>query len=219
MINQIQSSFQKSKNPEIASGMKAYMKDHFEYLGIKSPKRKEIQKEFALEIRKWEMDRTWDLVLQLWELDEREYQYMAMDIIKWRYKKPKEEDLEIIKHLITTKSWWDSVDLLASHTLGLYLMTFPEKRKMVCKEFSKSGNLWLQRSTIIFQLKYKEQTDYSLLYHQILLLNSNRDFFIQKAIGWSLRQYSKANPDSVREFLQNHPEIDKLALREASKYL
>jgi 3-methyladenine DNA glycosylase AlkD len=219
MINEIQSSFQKSKNPEIASGMKAYMKDNFDYLGIKSPERKTLQKQFVLELKKWNIDLIWDLVLKLWELDEREYQYFAMDLIKWRYKKPTKEDLEIIRHLITTKSWWDSVDFLAAHTLGKYLFEFPEKKAKVCNTFIKSNNLWLQRSTLIFQLKYKNHTDTALLQKNILSLNNNRDFFIQKAIGWSLRQYSKTNSESVQTFLENHPEIDKLALREASKYL
>lgn len=219
MIQKIQSSFQKSKNPEIASGMSAYMKDQFPFLGIKAPKRKELFRHVAPELRKCEQDDLVELCLQLWDLEEREFQYTALDILKWKYKKPKEADLDWIQYLITEKSWWDTVDLLASHCFGLYLMSFPDKRAAISDSWIKSDNLWLQRSTLLFQLKYKKQTDQELLFQNILSLNSNRDFFIQKAIGWSLREYSKSNPVAVKKFLNKHPEINQLALREASKYL
>lgn len=219
MINQIQSSFYKHKNSENASSMKSYMKDHFDFLGVKAPVRKELLKHFKTELKDWDMTLIWDLILNLWGLKEREFQYLALDLLKWKYKKPKVEDLEVIQYLIRTKSWWDTVDLLASHSLGLYLKTFPEKRELVCSTFYKSNNFWLQRSSIIFQLKYKTETDIHLLYQQILTLNTNTNFFIQKAIGWSLREYSKTNPESVQNFLKDHPEITKLAHREAIKYL
>ena len=219
MLNEIQQKFQEAHNPENALKMHHYMQERFQFLGIKAPERRAIQKQFSLQIRPLPIEIVWDMILQLWELEEREYQYMALDLLKWRYKKPTPDDLEMIKHLITTQSWWDTVDYLSAHTLGLYLMHFQDQRSIVSDQFIKSCHLWLQRSTIIFQLKYKDQTDTSLLYHNIIQLNSNRDFFIQKAIGWALREYSKTDKKSVINFLKNHPEIDKLALREASKYL
>ena len=124
MIVQIQSVFGQSNNPTIAEGMSAYMKNHFSFIGIKAPERKALQKQFSLEIKKLSLDQTWDLILQLWQLEEREFQYFAMDIIKWRYKKPKEKDIAIIQHLITTKSWWDSVDFLAAHTCRIISFFF-----------------------------------------------------------------------------------------------
>ncbi|MCB0478604.1 MAG: DNA alkylation repair protein [Crocinitomicaceae bacterium] len=219
MIKQIQSSFQESRNPEIAPAMEAYMKNHFKFLGIKSPDRRELARQFGPELRKWNQQELIDLCLQLWKLEEREYQYLALDILKWKYKKPQEKDLQWIKELIVSKSWWDTVDLLASHTLGLYLISFPEKRVSISNDWIQSDHLWLQRSTLIFQLKYKNVTDTDLLFQNILRLNSNRDFFIQKAIGWSLRELSKTDKRLVQQFLDAHPEIDKLARREASKYL
>ncbi len=219
MINQIQSKFEENRNPEIAKGMEAYMKNKFPFLGIKSPERKEIHRFFGPELRTWTQDELIQLAIDLWELEEREFQYFALDLLKWKYKKAKEEDLDWILDLITKKSWWDTVDMLAARCLGHYLHAFPEKQEQVCKDFIDSENLWLQRSTLIFQLKYKDQTNTELLFKNILILNPDKEFFIQKAIGWSLRELSKTNPDLVRQFLQEHPEIDKLALREASKYL
>lgn len=120
--------------------------------------------------------------------------------------------------MITTKSWWDSVDTIASNSLGIYFKQFPRQQKIITQKWSDSDNIWLMRSTIIFQLKYKKEVDFELLSQLIRKYQSINEFFIQKSIGWSLRQYSKFNPDAVRDFLYEN-KLSGLATKEASKYL
>lgn len=198
--------------------MAAYLKNHFECYGIKSPVRNEIQRKWFSTIKPLGFDH-FDIVYHLWALPQREYQYVANDYLKKLPKKKwKKNDYKILEELITTKSWWDSVDGLASNAVGAYFLQFPEKIDKVITRWRNSDNFWLNRTCLIFQLKYKDEVDFELLKDLIKQYQGEKEFFIQKAIGWSLRQYSKFNPEGVREFVK---EIDLkgLALREASKHI
>ncbi len=205
-------------NPEYGEKMSAYMKGKFVYLGIPSPIRNAIQKEWFAEVKKSEIER-WGLIDALWDCEQREYQYVAIDYLKRTPKRLiSKEDLPAIEHLITTKSWWDTLDLIASNYLGAYLQKFPEQKRTVIDSWRNDENMWLNRSCLIFQLKYKKETDFELLKSLIVQFQGNSEFFIQKAIGWSLRQYSKFNPEDVRAFVEEVG-LEGLAKREAVKYL
>ena len=220
LINDLKFHLEAAKNPSDALQMKAYMKDHFEFLGIRAPERKNIQKPWISEVQKsLSTIEKWNLILELWKFNEREFQLVAMDLLNG-FKKQEwtKEDISKFEYLLTTKSWWDSVDTIASNSLGVYFKQFPEQQKIITKKWSGSGNIWLMRSTIIFQLKYKNTTNFELLSSLIRKYQFNSEFFIQKAIGWSLRQYSKFNPEVVREFIYD-TNLSGLAKREASKYL
>ena len=198
--------------------MAAFLKNHFECFGIKSPVRNETQRKWFSTIKPLGFDH-FDIVYHLWALPQREYQYVANDYLKKLPKKKwKKNDYKILEELITTKSWWDSVDGLASNAVGAYFLQFPEKIDKVITRWRNSDNFWLNRTCLIFQLKYKDEVDFELLKDLIKQYQGEKEFFIQKAIGWSLRQYSKFNPEGVREFVK---EIDLkgLALREASKHI
>jgi 3-methyladenine DNA glycosylase AlkD len=126
----------------------------------------------------------------------------------------------VIENIILTKSWWDTVDWLAGHAVGTYLNLYPEKKINVLSRWSDSENIWLIRSCIIFQLFYKEQTDTKLLEDMILGHTGTNEFFINKASGWALRQYSKTNPQWVIDFVNSHVDVlDKLTCTEALKWL
>ncbi len=203
-------------DPNKAPAMRAYMKDHFDYMGVQSVKRNEILKSWIPETRSLNF---WELIFGLWEQNEREFQYVALELFKKRKAKDFEiEDIPFIRDLIVTKSWWDTVDMLAADALGKYLKKFPEATTQVISDFRNPGNLWLMRSTLIFQLKYRENTDFELMKELILEYHPINEFFIQKAIGWALRQYSKINPDAVRSFVQTI-ELKTVARREAYKYI
>lgn len=218
LIAELTLHFNEAKNPEQAEKMAAYMKGLFPFKGIKAPQRTEIQKHWFPLVKAAEVD-FWQLMSALWELPEREYQFVAVDLMKKRPAKAFEtEDWKQLEYFITTKSWWDTVDLIASNYLGKYLQRYPEKRDEVIQRWRNSDELWLQRSCLLFQLKYKEKTDFKLLTDLIRQFQPNPEFFIQKAIGWSLRQHSKFHPEQVREFVSASG-IQGLALREASKYL
>jgi 3-methyladenine DNA glycosylase AlkD len=220
LIHQLESDFEKNQNEFEAEGMSRYMKNRFTYFGIKKPKRALIQKEwFSLISKDLTPENKRDLVLELWQKEQREFHYVAMDFMaKWKDKEILSEDIDFIEFLLTNHSWWDSVDTLASNYLGRYLRVFPNQRDGVINSWRKSENMWLRRSCLIFQLRYKSETNFTLLKGLILEFKHEKEFFIQKAIGWSLREYAKTNPESVRDFIEESG-IQGLAKREALKHI
>ena len=214
---EIINKFEENKNEENSQAMKKYMKDKFEFLGIKSPLRKELQREFLKEIdKKAPIDKS--LVQILWKEDEREYQYLAIDYLVKEKKKLQRKDMIFLEELITTKSWWDSVDLIASHLVGEICKMYPELVDEYILKWSTDEDMWLRRTSILYQLKYKGNLDVEIL-EKVIKANSNDgEFFIRKAIGWSLREYSKTNREWVRDFIDNN-ELSNLSVREASKYI
>jgi 3-methyladenine DNA glycosylase AlkD len=209
--------FEENRNEENAGPMKKYMKDHFPFLGIKSPLRKELEKQFFKEtgILKEPFDK--DFVTGLWEKDEREYHYTAITYIGKFIKKLPKEVIPFLEKLITTKSWWDSVDSIAP-LVGELARKYPEVIEETIDGWSVNDNFWLRRSAILLQLKYKQQTNESLLYDYIVKNADSKEFFIQKAIGWALREYSKTNPISVKAFIEGN-KLAPLSVREGSKYV
>jgi 3-methyladenine DNA glycosylase AlkD len=136
-----------------------------------------------------------------------------------KYKKQLEvDDIVWIEKLIVTKSWWDTVDILATHLAGEYFKKHKNKIDLITNQWNNSDNIWLQRSSLLFQLKYKQNTNVFLLENYILNLKESKEFFIRKSVGWILREYSKTNPAWVIQFLQKN-ELSNLSVREASKYL
>jgi 3-methyladenine DNA glycosylase AlkD len=220
LVQQLELEFEKNRNEFEAEGMSRYMKNRFTYFGIKKPKRAVIQKQwFSIIPKDFTQEHKRELVLELWQKEQREFHYVAMDFMaKWKDKELVSEDSEFIEFLLTNHSWWDSVDALASNYLGRYLRLFPIQRETVIKSWRKSENRWLRRSCLIFQLRYKSQTNFELLKSLILEFKHEKEFFIQKAIGWSLREYAKTNPVSVRNFVEESG-IQGLAKREALKHI
>ena len=218
MIQALVDLFEQNRNPENAVPMENYMKNHFPFLGIKSPERKVLMKQFFEESGILKQDFQPDFVLALWEMEEREYQNAAMDYLERFLKKLEKQHLSFIEHLIVTKSWWDTVDFLAAKPVGTIASKYPEVIAETIEGWAYGDHLWLQRSAILFQLKFKERTDEKLLYRYILQNKDSKEFFIQKAIGWALREYSKTNPASVKAFIESNT-LPKLSVREGSKYI
>lgn len=206
-------------NRNTATEMAKYMKNHFTFLGIPSPTRKEVTKNFKKSALSNEI-LTWEFIDYLYQKPPREYHYIAMELAWDKIKKyPNVNDLENIEQLIKTNCWWDTVDYLAAHVLGDYLILFPEKTEIMLEKFTKSNHLWLLRSTLLFSLFYKDNTNWNLLKNQIITLQDNKDFFIQKAIGWSLRQFAKTNATKVLFFVQSTEfKASTLAKKEALKH-
>ena len=220
LTQQLELEFEKNRNEQEAEGMSRYMKNRFSFFGIKKPQRALIQKNwFSIIPADLTHDAKRELVLELWQKEQREFHYVAMDFMaKWKDSDILLEDYDFIEFLLTNHSWWDSVDSLASNYLGRYLRVFPKQRDLVIKSWLKSENIWLRRSCLIFQLRYKSQTNFELLKGLINQFKHEKEFFIQKAIGWSLREYAKTNPVSVRNFVKESG-IQGLANREALKHI
>ena len=208
--------FKSSANPENASPMKAYMKNKFEYLGIKSPERRDLSKSFLTKASLPPAEQLWPVIRQFWGQPEREFQYFAMELTEKYHKVVEKDWIDHYEFLITNKSWWDTVDFIAATLVGHYFKKFPEQIHAITDNWMQSGNMWLQRTCLIFQLKYRTDTDTQLLSSFILPLAGSKEFFIAKAIGWALREYSKSNPDWVMDFVNNNA-LQPLSNREATR--
>ena len=130
----------------------------------------------------------------------------------------KKDDLALLEELITAKSWWDTVDGVSSWICEPYFLKFPQHKSEITDQWTVHDNIWLPRASIIFQLGYKEKTDVNLLFHHIRLNLGSKEFFINKAIGWALREYAKTNPEAVKQFVRQTP-MPSLSKREALRRL
>ncbi|MFM1875639.1 MAG: hypothetical protein RL266_1376, partial [Bacteroidota bacterium] len=199
-LQPVQQLFEANANAENARAMKAYMKDHFEFFGIKSTERRELHKQF---LAGHGLPTPFDPVVfsALWKADEREFQMFGLDLLRKQAKKAHENDLFLIEELIITKSWWDTVDGLSSWVCGPYFLKFPERMRPVTDAWAISENMWLRRASILFQLGYKKKTDVQVMIDHIERNLGSKEFFINKAIGWALREYGKTDPEFVRSYV------------------
>ncbi|WP_428815208.1 DNA alkylation repair protein [Lactococcus lactis] len=232
MINIIE-EFRQHKNEENAEKQAAYLRHQFEFIGLKTPERRLLAKDFLKE-KKADKKIDWKLVFEFWNLPEREFQYLALDYLHQMKKWLIFDDMEKIKKLTVSKSWWDTVDAL-DELVGQLLLTGRkqateddstayEQVKSLVKEWAQAENFWIRRIAIDCQLSFKNQTDLELLSYNIeknLLGSSFADeFFITKAIGWALRDLAKTNSAWVIKFIEEHEnKMAKLSIREASKHL
>lgn len=213
----LESAFTANKNPKNAFAMAKYMKNNFTFFGIKTEERRRIFKEIWKENKQEVSANTGAIVSELYSKIEREFHYCAIEILikegKGKYKK---EDIQLIEKLISDNSWWDSVDTIAKYILGQYLTEFPLETKKVIERFSTAKNMWLNRSAILFQLGYKQKTNADFLFSECLKHSHSKEFFIQKAIGWALREYAKTSPEDVIKFVKSN-DLKKLSTKEALK--
>jgi 3-methyladenine DNA glycosylase AlkD len=205
-------------DPGKAAPMQAYMKDHGTFLGIASPDRRAAQKRAWQGITKPTESELSQVVRQLWALDEREFQYAAIDLIAKFHKVCSGKFVtEVSYELITTKSWWDTVDGL-QHAVEPFVVRFPELRHLM-RDWLESENIWVARSAILHQLHQKRNTDASVLFEFCTARANDKEFFIAKAIGWALREYSYVDEEAVRAFIERTPQLQPLSKREGLKAL
>ncbi|EMP69994.1 DNA alkylation repair protein [Streptococcus ratti] len=215
--------FEKNSDSEKAAKMAKYQKNHFAFYGIPTPLRRQLSKAFLKE-KSLEEAVDWKFVFEMWQEDCRECQYLACDYLQMPRVSAKLllSDLDKIKELAVSKAWWDSVDNL-DEVAGVIVKKNPQAKEIML-EWSAADNFWLRRLAIDHQLTFKKATDEHLL---AAIIENNlsdsvfaKEFFINKAIGWALREYSKTNPNWVHNFIENHQEqMNRLSVREASKYL
>lgn len=217
-ITGIKKQFQKHGNAANALPMKKYMRDQFEFYGIKADERRMLSLDYIKSVGIPEGEDRTDIIKELWSLPQRDFQYFAIELMIKCKKQWNESDIHLIEYMITNKSWWDTVDFIATRVAGPWFKKFPSHIKSVTTRWNTSENIWLQRMSILFQLKYKEDTDLKLLFKYIRHLSESGEFFVQKAIGWILRELSKANHLVVIEFLETN-KLKPLSRREAMKIL
>lgn len=215
-LNDIFAEFKKLKNDKKAIEMSAYMKNQFAFLGISASPRKEIENKIFKSLAKENID--FKFTDKCYKNKYREFQYAAIDYLNFKKEYLNISHIEILKNYILTKSWWDTIDHLDKIVGDIALRD--KKVNKILLNWSLDENIWLRRIAIDHQILRKEKTNAELL-EQIIINNLNqKEFFINKAIGWSLRDYSKTNPKWVRDFIKRHKNsMNNLSIREASKYI
>ncbi|MCX6141151.1 MAG: DNA alkylation repair protein [Candidatus Kapabacteria bacterium] len=209
----------KLADPERAFAMSAYMRDQFAFLGVPTPERRKVCFEV---VHASDLTMLFDEADALFRKKEREYHYCACDVLaKVVGRRPSvviDQALKRCETLITTNSWWDTVDTLAPKVAGGILRGHAAEIQRWTKRWIESNDIWLQRSAIILQLHYKTDTDLSVLFDRILRRADSKEFFVQKGAGWALREHSKIDPKAIRAFINANPHLSALTKREGGKY-
>ncbi|MYM67404.1 DNA alkylation repair protein [Pseudoduganella sp. FT55W] len=197
---------------ERAPAMRAYMRDQFDFMGVGTPQRRATCRTLLKGLRG---ETLLEHARALWELPQREYQYVALDLLAMHWKELDIEDIPALMELVQDKSWWDTVDSLAG-IIGDVL----RHRHDYMDDALKHRNFWMRRIALLHQLGWRGKTDQQRLFDYSLALAHEKEFFIQKAIGWALRDYARHAPNEVRLFTHKQKErLAPLSFREANKHL
>ena len=213
---QLAAFFEKNANETLSAQMSAYMRDLFPFFGIQKPTREPFFKQLIAEMQADKIDFI-AAAQYFWAMKEREYHYFALSCLEKVKKKLEVFDIQTLEQFICSHSWWDSVDFIAPNLLGTYFQLYPAQIVPITSAWVKSDNFWLQRSAILFQLNYKDKTDTKLLFDYCLQLADSKEFFVQKAMGWALRNLYRHLPDLVADFVKNN-QLPNLTRREALKH-
>lgn len=214
-ILELQKVFQENTNQTRAKQQAAYMKNKFAYYGLNSPQRRELQKPFLTKPFLPPKETAFQICKELWLKPQRELHYFSQELVNKYQNQIGKRDIAFFEWIILHNSWWDTIDFIASNLVGNYFVKFPEQRQQIVNKWLQSHNIWLQSSCLLFQLKYKTETDTKLLSYCIENLIGSKEFFINKAIGWILRQYSRTDANWVINFVENHPDLSNLSQKEA----
>ena len=213
----LEKQFKQHANKTKAEGAKAYLLNQFEFYGIAVAESRKLSKDFIKANVLSSISEVEKIVKEAWQLSQREWQYFAIELLAYYKKQWKLSTIKTIQYCIAHKSWWDTVDAIADAWAGEYFKLFPEQI-IITGLWNRSNNMWLQRSSLLFQKKYKQQTDTKLLAKYIQHLSSSNEFFIRKAIGWILREYAKTHSDWVKQFVDKN-QLSSLSKKEALKHL
>ncbi len=217
-VRRLKALFDAHADPRQAAPMKRYMRDQFEYLGLKGPVMGALLRQH-IDANGLPPVADLDPILRdLWALPQREYQYAATSLLSRLENQLPASFIRTLEYLLVTKSWWDTVDTTATGTVAVHFKRYPKVKARYLAKWRKSRNFWLRRTCILFQLNYKKDTDFGLMQDIIRENLGSKEFFINKAIGWALRQYTRVDPQGVRRFVAETP-LSPLSAREALKWL
>lgn len=217
-IEELEEIFEKHADKEKAIQMGKYMRNKFDFFGLHAKQRRKLSRHLQKTDNRPPHSQLGQVIIKLWSKDKRELHYFAMELFE-RFKADfRIGDIKLMVYMIENKSWWDTVDFISKKLVGKYFKTYPQFKAEFNNKWIKSNSIWLQRTALLFQLAYKEETDSELLFKNIKKLKDIDEFFIQKAIGWSLREYSRTDPEKVDNFIKNN-ELSSLSTREGMKVI
>jgi 3-methyladenine DNA glycosylase AlkD len=206
-------------DPARAGAMAAYMRGQFEFFGVGAAGVRAVSASFVAAGRHARPDELLDAAERLWAGRERELQYVGVRLLRRWVRKLTPDALPRIEQLVRTKSWWDTVDALASHVVG-GLVAGHRELAPVMDVWIGDDDRWIRRAAILHQLTFGGRTDADRLYRSVDRCADDPDFFIRKACGWALRSYGRTDPDGVRDFVAGrHDRLSALTRREALKHL
>ncbi len=219
VVAEVEAVLEPLANPEQAGPMAAYMRDQFPFLGIKTPERRAAVKPIMMRGKDWTADELLNVAEALMDQPEREFSFVATELLrKWRATL-RSQDLNRIRRLIQTKSWWDTVDGLAVHTLGAVVLA-DRSLQAAMDLWIHDDDIWVARSAILHQLMWKHEVDAERLFRYCDLRAEDTEFFIRKALGWALRQHARTDPEAVRDYVnRNADRLAGLTKREALKHI
>lgn len=219
VLERLTTVFPTGAEPVRAVEAATYMKGVAPFLGIRTPDRRALSRQVLAGLaRPTELDCT-AIAVRCWELPEREYHYFAADYLRRYVSRCSADFLSTARWLVSTHSWWDTVDALAAHTVGPLVAANPTLTSDMDR-WIEDDDLWVARTALLHQLRYKQATDSERLFRYCLRRADHPDFFIRKAIGWSLREYAKTDPTAVRAFVASaRDRLSPLSVREALKNL
>ncbi|MEU4874259.1 DNA alkylation repair protein [Streptomyces sp. NPDC021608] len=217
VLARLTAAYAGAADPGRAAAMRAYMKDVAPFLGLPTPERRALSRAVLVGTpRPDEADCT-AVALRCWALPHREYHYFAVDYLRRHAGRLSSAFLPVARRLITTTSWWDTVDLLAAHVVGA-LVAADRRLTADMDEWIADADQWVARAALLHQLRYRERTDAERLFAYCLRQSGHPDFFVRKAVGWCLREYAKTDPEAVRAFLAREGDrFAPLTVREALK--
>jgi 3-methyladenine DNA glycosylase AlkD len=221
LLQELRKGLKQAADPAKAPAMQAYMKSAMPYHGVSTQPLREVCKKIFAAVELLSRSQWQATVLQLWHGARfREERYAALLLAgdkRWRtFQTP--AAMAVYEELIVTGAWWDYVDDIASHRIGAILRDHPDPISRKMRTWSRSDNLWKRRASILCQLGFKDATDLELLFSCIEPSLDSKEFFLQKAVGWALRQYAWTDPGEVKRYVRrNRQRLSPLSCREALK--
>ena len=207
-------------DPGRIAQMQAYLKTDQPFLGVMADGRVEVVREVDARFPAADVPENEAQVAALWRGPEREMQYVAVGLARRRRKLVGAGSLPLYERLVREGAWWDLVDEIAIHLVGVAGIVDTEAIRTAMDKWIEDPDMWIRRTAIIFQNRHKSKTDEARLFRYCLARAHEKEFFIRKAIGWALRDYAKTNPEAVRSFVEKHRErLSGLSIREALKHL
>lgn len=218
-VRSVRRALEAAADSTLAEPMAAYMQHRFVFFGIKTPERRDAVRATIAAAKQADVNDLLDFADACWKEPEREFQYVGSDALKAAHHSLTPAHLLRLRTLIGTKSWWDTVDMLASWPVGSVVSRHPDAGG-VMDEWLLDDDFWVARAAILHQLRSKDAIDVERLFRYALARASDTEFFVRKAIGWSLRQYAHRSPDTIADFVAEHTDVlSTLTVREATKNL